>query len=326
MQETIASTSLTDLQAAILRTIVYSDLFDFPLTSAEVQRWLSVPATKAEVESTLGEAPLAGLVSRSGSYVTLRGREAVLDLRERRADSSAALQQAAERYGRLIGRLPFVRMVALTGSLAADNADAGDDIDYLIVTAPGRVWTARTMIMAIGRLAALRGVTLCPNYLLSETGLDLRERDSYTARELLQMRPIVGSGTYVRMLAANAWWREFLPNAGSHPPTPSPKSERGPEGEVSLPRRAVESLLRLPPFDTLERWILARKGAELRRHASGTEAVFDETMCKGHFDAWKERTRRRLEERMQELERKLEDSSRGGEWDSSSTGPKEPSP
>ena len=69
----------------------------------------------------------------------------------------------------------------------------------------------------------------------------------------------------------------------------------------STMRRATESFLRLPPFDALERWILAHKGAELRRHSGSTEAVFDETVCKGHFDRWRERTHRRLAERMQQL-------------------------
>jgi hypothetical protein len=90
---------------------------------------------------------------------------------------------------------------------------------------------------------------------------------------------------------------------------------------VSPVRRAVEALLRLPPFDAVERWILARKGAELRIQASGSEAVFDETMCKGHFDAWRERTQRRLEERMQELELKLPNSNRGHEAEAGESSP-----
>ena len=69
------------------------------------------------------------------------------------------------------------------------------------------------MTMVVVRLAALRGVTLCPNYLLAESALALPDRDVYTARELLQMRADrAAQDVYERMLAANAWWRDLLPN------------------------------------------------------------------------------------------------------------------
>ena len=119
---------------------------------------------------------------------------------------------AAARYGALIAKLPFVRMVAVTGSLAVENAEAADDIDYLIVTSKGRLWLPRAMTILVVRLGGLRGVTLCPNYLLSESALALSERDPYTARELFQMRPLIGHDVHARMLAANMWCRELLPN------------------------------------------------------------------------------------------------------------------
>src|SRR5690606_6133029 len=158
----------------------------------------------------------------------------------------------ARRYGGLIARLPFVRMVAVTGSLAVDNADEDDDLDFLIVTAPGRVWLTRAMVMAVGRLASLRGITLCPNDLSAETALELPDRDFYTARELLQMRLIAGTATYIRMLETNAWWRDFLPNAE---PDLAGHGSGKPDATGSRPsflRGASEAFLRLPPFDALE--------------------------------------------------------------------------
>jgi hypothetical protein len=194
----------------------------------------------------------------------------------------------------MIARLPFVRMVAVTGSVAVDNADPGADLDYMIVTAPKRVWLTRAMTMLVVRYAALRGVTLCPNYLLAETALEQPAQDRYTARELLQMQPLSGFDVYGRLVEANPWWRTYLPNAVPFPCLqPEPRSAW---------RRAAEVMLRLPPFDLLEKSLLTRKAAEFAPlQSEGDETCFSPTMCKGHFDAWRGQTERRAAERLQHV-------------------------
>ena len=264
------------------------------MTPGEVWRGLPAVATLDEVGDALSVGALAPYLARVMPYVTLRNREHLAAVRERRRVSSTALRRKAERYGRWIARLPFVRMVAVTGSLAVGNAEESDDLDYLIVAAPGRVWLARAMTMVVVRIAGLRGTTVCPNYLLSEARLALRNHDLYTARELLQMQPLAGVEVYRRMLAANPWWRDYLPNAA---PSAAPVVSDQP----SLARRAVEALLWTRPFGLLEAWLLRHKGGELRQLSTGDEAVFDETMCKGHFEGWRERSRRTLAERMTAL-------------------------
>jgi len=53
--------------------------------------------------------------------------------------AAAGIWPKAVGYGQAIARLPFVQMVAVTGALAMDNADAGDDLDYFIVTESDRL-------------------------------------------------------------------------------------------------------------------------------------------------------------------------------------------
>jgi hypothetical protein len=271
-----------------VETVAYSDVFDFPLKAEEVWQALPVVATSEEVLAALQR--LDGLVSQVPPYYTLAGRESLVATRARRAQTSAPLMRLAEHYGRLIGRLPFVRMVAVTGALAVENSDDSDDVDYLIVTAPGRVWLARALTMAVVRLAKLRGVTLCPNYLLAETALALPERDLYTARELLQMRPVAGLDVYQRMFVANAWCFGLLLNW--EPDTPAEA------GRHDVIQTFVELILGGRLGDVVERGLLRRKGSELRAQAATSEAVFDETMCKGHFDAHRERLQSALAQRL----------------------------
>jgi hypothetical protein len=282
---------LSALDRAIVESVAYSDVFDFAVTAEEIRRSLPVSATVAEVEVRLNE--LAGLVSNVEPYYTLVGRETLVRVRQRRAMASRRLMRLAGSYGRVIGRLPFVRMVAVSGSLAVENADAGDDLDYFIVTAPRRVWLARALTIVVVRVARLRGLELCPNYVLAETALELPDRDAYTARELMQMRPISGLATYGRMIEANRWARDLLPNW--HP------SAGVVPGGRSLLQRAGDALVGGRAGDAIERWLLQNKGRQLAAHGSNGEVLFNETVCKGHFDGHRARLEEALAERLLRL-------------------------
>ena len=168
--------TLQDLHDAILRTVAYEDVFDYALTSGEIHRLLSGIRTGPEiVENTLHDH---SVLSFSDGYYTLPGREALVTIRRRRNQAADRLWLEAIRYGKIIASLPFVRMLAVTGSLAMNNVEGSADIDYLVVTAAGRLWTCRAMILAVARLAALRRIRLCPNYLITERALSFPDRIS----------------------------------------------------------------------------------------------------------------------------------------------------
>src|SRR5690349_14672071 len=155
----LAAPPALEVEQAAIRAVAYADVFDYPLQALEVHRYLH--GTAATVEAT--EVALAacsapgGALSRWDGFYTLRGRESLVAVRNRRAAIANRLWPAALTYGRLIAGLPFVRMVAVTGSLAWDNVDDGGDIDYLIVTEPGRLWVCRWLSALVGRAARLEG-------------------------------------------------------------------------------------------------------------------------------------------------------------------------
>ena len=292
-----SSGTLTLIEQAVFESVAYSDIFDYPVTAAEVHRALTIEASLDQVERVLrSERLVPPLLTFRHPYFCLAGREHVFETRQRRRRHSTRLMRLARAYGALIAHLPFVRMVAVTGSLAVENAEADDDIDYLIVTSPGRVWTARAFTMLTVRVAALKGITLCPNYILSEDALALDQHDLYTARELVQMQSIAGYDTHMRLLDANPWRSDFLPNVS--PTIDAPRLKPRPWYQ-----RALEALLSASVGDRFERWIFERKSAELRREAGANdEAVFDRTMCKGHFDRHRTRATASLAARIRSAE------------------------
>lgn len=277
------ATRLAPLHAAIVRAVAYADVFDMPLPRARVRAALDLPAAAADVHAVLSQPSwAAGLLDVGPDDVTLAGRGSLRPGAERRRAVSRRRWRDARRAGRLLGALPFVRYVAVSGSLSMDSADADADIDLFLMTADSRLWLTRRLVVAIVRLAALARVPLCPNYLVAESAIELDDRTVFVAHELAQLVPVGGEAAHAVMIDRNTWAAAFLPNAfepavaGLRAASALPRPGR--------PRRIAERLLRVRFLDRLERWELLRMR---RRHLAdgvdAAEARFDADRCKGHI-------------------------------------------
>lgn len=303
-----ADTTPVTVEDAILKTLAYVDIFDYPLTAGEIHRYLArVEAPPATVKERLANGCLVPRrLSHHEGYFMLPGREGIVATRRRRETIARRLWPEALRYGRIIAALPFVRMVAVTGSLAVNNAEADADIDYLLVTGNDRLWICRAMAILVVRAAVRRGVSLCPNYLLSERALSFEERNLYTAHELAQMVPVSGADVYRKMRALNGWTAKWLPNAMKAPPGPDASYGPAPQANGRLAGLA-ERLLQSGVGARIERWEMRRKIDRFGKPAEDgykgrAEVAFSPDWCKGHFDGHARRVLAAYAERVRSLE------------------------
>lgn len=292
--------SLDHLGLAIFCTVAYADVFDYPLTTTQIQRYLvAMERDSNDILQALENGSwVRKRLALRGSYVTLPLRGELVDIRRRRAEVAAQLWPYAVRYGRAIASLPFVRSVALTGALAVGNVDPGDDFDFLIVTAADRLWLTRAMIIGlIVKPAARRGFEVCPNYLLSERKLDFEAQNLYVAHELAQMVPLTGLDIYRRIRAVNRWTTRFLPNADG-PPRHVDKLAASPSSARALAEAALSTFVG-ERLERLERRRKIRRFTAQRRNAE--TVCFDVDHCKGHFESNEQTILAAFEERLQSL-------------------------
>lgn len=297
------------LHTAVVQTVAYSDVFDYPLTAPEIHRYLiGVAAPFDAVRKTLDdEARSRGRLVQAQGYFMLPKRAALATIRQQREAQACRLWPVAWRYGQQIGALPFVRMVAVTGSLAVSNADAQADIDYLIITEPRRLWLCRALVILLVRMAACQGVQLCPNYLLSADALVFGAQNHYVARELTQMVPITGREVYRRIRHLNRWTERFLPNAhGAPTPIFTPVHAATRQALPDWLRQGSEVLLRTPLGDRLEAWEMKRKITKFQSRYPPTrqdasEIAFSADCCKGHFDNHAPQILHRYQDRLKQM-------------------------
>lgn len=270
--------SLDKLLWAVVQTVTYSDIFDYPLTAREIHRYLTgVNAAVEEVALALQQAP----VMNTGEYFTLPGREEISKIRTQREKCSRELLPIAIRYGRILGALPYIRMVALTGSLAVLNISKNADFDYMLVTSTGRMWMARAFAVTFGRIMRLFGHRICINLLVSENALAWHRHDLYTAREICQMIPVTGMSVYQRLRVENAWTQDVFPNAELSPPNLIPISARD---NPKIIQYLLEVVLRGTLGAWLERWTMKFQLLRMaRKYGASDEIIFSVDVCQANF-------------------------------------------
>lgn len=280
-----------ELEHAILETLAYSDIFDYPLRLDELYSYLPIRTEIEQMSRSLES--LNGQVGKNDGYYFLTDREIIVEIRKQRITYSYKFYQHALMYGQILGSLPFIRMVALTGSLAVMNSSTNADFDYMLIAAPGRVWMARGFALLLNRLSRLFGHTLCPNLIVSESSLTWSTHDLYSAHELYQMIPIAGMDVYLKLMKANPWAEEFFPNGF--------KTFKSPNDSQALFQKIFETPLRGKVGDHIERWEMKRKIMKLSKQSGfGKETLFNAEVCQGNFGHHNQRTNQALQERLRQ--------------------------
>jgi hypothetical protein len=204
----------TSAQSAVLRTILYFDLFDHPLKEKEIFELLrDKDSTAQEVSSALRELCKAGALQHQDGFFFLPGKNETINRRVNGEAHAAISLQTAKKYSRIISKFPFVRGISLSGSISKNFMDDNSDIDYFIITAPGRMWLARTMLILFKKVFLLNSrKNFCVNYFLSEDNLEVPDKNIFTATEVSFLLPTCNYDFYLRFRKANTWSSEFLPN------------------------------------------------------------------------------------------------------------------
>lgn len=285
------------VEKAILRTVLYADVFSYPLTLQELHRYLicESPIDIDALTHTLNTSRwLQSQITQCDGFIALHTRTDIIRLRQARQQHAHHLLRIAQIYGRWLASIPFVRMVALTGAVAVKNPQhAHDDIDFMLIVEDGRVWLARAFAIALVRWARMRGVALCPNYVLAENRLLQNRQDLYIAHEIAQMLPFYGNTLYYHLWRENIWAENFLPNS-------APLKD----GDSVTPKRNLkqlgEILLKGRLGDALEQWEYQRKRHRLKQQENAlSSAEINRQSVKGHFNDHGQRVLLAYQERLE---------------------------
>jgi len=240
-----------DVSNHILKTLLYYDIFNYPLKDSEVFRFLGTNHVDLEfIQHELRTLVEQRRIYQFQNFFTVQNKEALIERRVKGNDRADKSMDMAYRQARRIMRFPFVRAVMASGSLSKGFMDEKSDLDFFIVTEPRRLWICRTFLVLYKRLFLFNSHKyFCVNYFLDSDHLEIEEKNLFTATELATVLPLAGASYYMRLHDRNPWLRDFFPNFNTRP------LDQVSSGESRTGKRMIEGIINFA-FPWLERFFM----------------------------------------------------------------------
>ncbi len=211
------------LEKSIIKTLCYADVFDYPLTSVEIWKWL-IECNNATIQQCDHELRKLKIVKSHIGYYFLNDKRNITTIRQQRENWARKKFKIAKTIASILKIIPSIKLIGLTGALSMNNAKKDDDIDLFIISSSNLLWTTRLLATLLIELIGKRrhphhinvDNKICLNMFIDEDHLSQsqKERDLFSAHEILQMKPIYYKDqTYQIFLKNNLWVSQYLPNA-----------------------------------------------------------------------------------------------------------------
>jgi len=199
------------MKSEILRLLCYFDVFNHPLSRKELEVLVGSEKESA-VQSTLEQLLSDRAIYSSEEYFGIH--ESIVNqvqMRKEKEQRAQKYYQKLPKYLRIIKSFPFVRGVAISGSLSKNVMHEDGDIDYFIVTAPGRLWISRTLLVLFKKVFLLNSRKyFCVNYFVDEENLEIADKNIFTAIEVNYLIPAYNSALFEDFKTKNSWTNNFL--------------------------------------------------------------------------------------------------------------------
>lgn len=209
------------VENAILATIGYRSIFNYPMSFYQLNNFL---ISKRRVNPVVLQDALNYLVKmrkigvKSGRYYLYKTKHV---LWKKRYNNSVKLFKKATQIVDILSKIPWIKLIGVTGAVAAFNSVKDDDIDFFIVTKRRRLWITRGFVFVILKiLGQLRSDEnpnrkICPNIFVDESNLawNRSARNVYVAHEIVMLHPVFDRDqTYFKFMQKNDWVFKYFGN------------------------------------------------------------------------------------------------------------------
>jgi predicted nucleotidyltransferase len=226
-------------------------MFHYPVTRYELLAFSSITRSLPSIDDELSSLLFEKIIFKLDEFYSLQNKP-VLAERRRRGNLRAVDQLSiARRAAKILSCFPFVRSIAVSGSLSKHFAEENSDIDFFIITTANRLWIARTCMHLLKKLSFIVGKQnwLCMNYYVDETEMEIVEKNAFTAMEIVTLIPMHGMNCFQKFMEANSWVNNFFPEQAI-------TTTENMKFEKVFIRKFIEKIFNSQLGDTIEKWLM----------------------------------------------------------------------
>lgn len=212
----------------IVATVTYYDVMDFPVTAFEIWKHLITQnfdqnvcdraCSLGDIVTFLATGQLGEKIVERNGFYCLASREHLVVERIQAEKISVLKLKRMRRLARLLGFLPYLRMLGATGSLAMKNGTRESDWDMFVVLRSGKIWIGRTILTGflqyIGKRRHGKKIQdrACLNYFVTDDNLEIGTKDLFSAHEYRFLIPLLNVDLFRKFELKNRWILEYRPN------------------------------------------------------------------------------------------------------------------
>ncbi len=212
------------LREAVIRAIVFFDLFNYPLTRWEIWQNLPIEINFSDLDGMVNLVVSEGVICEKEGFHFLPNREELINIRRERYNYANYKIKLARRASRFFRLLPSVKLVAVSNLIGHHNLRQESDIDIFIISSPRRLWLTRLFCTGLMKITHQRPTKqckrnkMCLSFYASLDGLAMeslrfKPDDPYFDHWFLGLYPVYDDNRYLSYLRfKNLWLKNSFPN------------------------------------------------------------------------------------------------------------------
>ncbi len=202
------------VEKGILRSLIYFDIFNYPLTANELAQYCSVKLQDLQaITDALNTLTQHLKIYKFGDYYSLQNNASLISRRKLGNKTADDIMPKALKRSTFIHKFPFVRSVNISGSLSKSYFDENSDFDFFIIAEKNRIWLCRIFLTLYKKIFLLNSRKyFCINYYLDTQDLQIPDKNLFSATEIITLKNMTGESVYKAFMESNIWVRNHFPN------------------------------------------------------------------------------------------------------------------
>lgn len=205
---------MNEIKKSVLQVLAYFDMFHYPLAVEEIHALMGVPCSFIEVKKCVDDLSKAKKIFEYRQFYSIQNIETISNKRIKENAAAEKQLKLAKRIATFLTWFPYIRGVAISGSLSKQVANEESDIDFFLITKENRLWIAKIFLRIMIKLSSFIRLDkwFCLNYIIDETSLEVHEKNIFTATEIITLLPVYGAASFDKFIEVNKWIYNYFPN------------------------------------------------------------------------------------------------------------------